>query len=189
MYRSKYDLALIAAARGGEHGAILTLLACAQPDIRRYARRSCSGSQHIDDVVQETLWLLYRRVGTLRTLTSISGWLLAIVRRECLRLAARFSAQARQSLDQHPDHSPRAQHSDQDLRLDLAAAIESLPDHYRDVVILRDIEEMTVDEIAIALGFTRESVKGRLHRARGLLREYLDDTADRAKSTPRRTSD
>jgi RNA polymerase sigma-70 factor (ECF subfamily) len=40
-------------------------------------------------------------------------------------------------------------------------------------VILRDFEELTVDEIGERLGLTRESVKGRLHRARGLLREYL----------------
>ncbi len=41
------------------------------------------------------------------------------------------------------------------------------------MVLLRDIEEMTVDEIASTLQITRESVKGRLHRARALLREYL----------------
>ena len=43
------------------------------------------------------------------------------------------------------------------------------------MVLLRDIEEMTVDEIAATLNLTRESVKGRLRRARALLREYLLD--------------
>ena len=173
MYRPGFDLALVTAARAGERDAILALLALAQPDIRRYARRSCAGSDHVDDVVQETLWLLYRRVGTLRTLTSISGWLLAIVRRECLRFAARFGVGAQASHELQADYLPPAHLSDQELRIDLAAAIESLPAHYRDVVILRDVEELTVDEIAAALALTRESVKGRLHRARGLLREYL----------------
>jgi RNA polymerase sigma factor (sigma-70 family) len=52
---------------------------------------------------------------------------------------------------------------------------ESLPEHYREVVLLRDVEQMTIDEICVALGLTRESAKARLHRARTQLREYLHD--------------
>jgi len=63
--------------------------------------------------------------------------------------------------------------TDEALRLDVIAAIESLPPHYREIVILRDFEELRIDEIVGRLGLTRESVKGRLHRARALLREYL----------------
>ena len=59
------------------------------------------------------------------------------------------------------------------LRWDLAGAINSLPDHYRQIVVLRDIEELTIDEIAFAIDASREAVKARLHRARLLLREYL----------------
>ena len=55
----------------------------------------------------------------------------------------------------------------------IEAAIQSLPEHYRKIVLLRDVEEMTIDEIASTLALTRESVKARLHRARGLIREYL----------------
>jgi len=178
VYASKYDLALIEAARGGDRQAIVTLLAVAQPDIRRYARRSCSAADDVDDVVQETLWLLHRRVGTLRALSSISGWLVAVVRRECLRVAARVMAKP-VNLDEallDASNEDRLAHLPQDeLRLDLSWAIHSLPENYRVVVLLRDIEEMTIDEIADALDLTRESVKGRLHRARALLREYLLD--------------
>src|SRR3954463_3397809 len=60
-----------------------------------------------------------------------------------------------------------------DLRLDVAAAFEALPPHYRDVALMRDVKEMTRAEIADALGATRQAVKARLHRARALLREYL----------------
>jgi RNA polymerase sigma-70 factor (ECF subfamily) len=175
VYASKYDLALIEAARGGDRQAIVTLLAVAQPDIRRYARRSCKADD-VDDAVQETLWLLHRRVGTLRALTSISGWLVAVVRRECLRMAARVMGKP-VNLDEallDAANEDRLTHLPQhELRLDLSRAIQSLPENYREVVLLRDIEEMTVDEIAATLGLTRESVKGRLHRARALLREYL----------------
>ena len=176
MYASKYDLALIAAARGGDRQAIVTLLAVAQHDIRRYARRSCSAADDVDDVVQETMWLLHRRVGTLRALSSISGWLVTVVRRECLRMAARVMGKP-VNLDEallDAANEDRLKHLPQDeLRLDLSRAIQSLPENYREVVLLRDIEEMTVDEIAATLDLTRESVKGRLHRARALLREYL----------------
>jgi len=176
VYTPKYDLALVEAARGGDEIAILTLLAAAQPDIRRYARRSCSKSDDVDDVVQETLWLLYRRVGSLRTLASISGWLVAVVRRECLRMASRMTGKFVDLDDAllDPVNEDRLARLPQDeLQIDVSRAIQSLPEHYREVVLLRDIEEMTVDEIAAALDLTRESVKGRLHRARAQLREYL----------------
>jgi RNA polymerase sigma factor (sigma-70 family) len=61
----------------------------------------------------------------------------------------------------------------EDLRIDLGRAIRSLPDHYREVILLRDIEELSIDEIAGVLDLTRESVKARIHRARMLIREYL----------------
>ena len=65
--------------------------------------------------------------------------------------------------------------SDAEIRLDLAAAIQSLPAHYRNIVLLRDLEELTIDEISATLELSREAVKARLHRARKLLREYLSD--------------
>ena len=60
-----------------------------------------------------------------------------------------------------------------DLRLDLADAIQSLPEHYRVIVLMRDVEELTISEIAASLQITRETVKARLHRARKLIREYI----------------
>ena len=82
---SRCDPGLIAAARGGDADALVSLIAAAQPDIRRYAARNCRAAD-IDDAVQETLLLLYRRVGTLRAVTSFSAWLFAVARRACLRL-------------------------------------------------------------------------------------------------------
>jgi RNA polymerase sigma-70 factor (ECF subfamily) len=58
-------------------------------------------------------------------------------------------------------------------RPDLTNAIQSLPEHYRQIVLLRDVDVLTIDEIAQSLSLSREAVKGRLHRARGLIREYL----------------
>ncbi len=66
-----------------------------------------------------------------------------------------------------------ASRTDDALRLDLTHALESLPAHYLEVVLLRDFEELTIAEIAQRLGEPAGAVKSRLHRARMLVREYL----------------
>ena len=163
------DPSLIEAARGGDADALVSLIAIAQPDIRRYAARNCRAAD-IDDAVQETLLLLYRRVGTLRAVTSFSAWLFAVARRACLRLLRRATGVA----DASADVEMRLAHlAPEDIRIDLSRAIQSLPDHYREVILLRDIEELSIDEIVGVLGLTRESVKARIHRARLMIREYL----------------
>lgn len=165
----RYSLELVEAARGGDEQALVSLLAAAQPDIRRYAARNCRMAD-ADDVVQETLLLLYRRVGTLRAVASFSAWMFAVARRACLRLLRLGAAKPLEG----DDAAVRFVHlRPEDIRIDVSRAIQSLPEHYREVVLLRDIEEMSVDEIAAALDLTRESVNARLHRARGMIREYL----------------
>jgi len=165
---SRCDPALIEAARGGDADALVSLISAAQPDIRRYASRNCRAAD-IDDAVQETLLLLYRRVGTLRAVTSFSAWLFAVAKRACLRLLRRSIGMA----DAPAEEARLAHLRPEDLRIDLSRAIQSLPDHYREVILLRDIEELSIDEIASVLGLTRESVKARIHRARIMIREYL----------------
>jgi RNA polymerase sigma factor (sigma-70 family) len=166
---------LLDAAREGDTGAIAALLAACQPDIRRYARRSCH-SDDVDDAVQDAMLILHRRIGTLRVAAAFSAWLFEIVRRECLRL---MRATAR-LVTLAPDEQASADAAlpgrpEADIRMDVAAAIQSLPDHYRQVILMRDLEEMTIDQIAQALQLTRESTKARLHRARAMVREHLKD--------------
>ncbi len=172
MSASPYDVELLEAARAGDQEAICTLLALAQPDIRRYAQRSCAAADDVNDAVQETLWLMYRRIGTLRAMVSLSAWLFAVVRRECWRLARKALSKTVE-LNERDHHARFSYRPQSELRVDLARAIQSLPEHYREVILLRDVEEMTVDEIALALNKSREGVKAIIHRARLLLREYL----------------
>jgi RNA polymerase sigma-70 factor (ECF subfamily) len=161
---------LIASAQAGDPAALASLLAAAQPDIRRYARTTCAAAD-VDDAVQDALCLLHRHIGSLRAIGAFSSWVFAVVRRECLRLAKRsFGATPLHSV---ADDLRLSTTTEPDLRLDLAAAIGSLPPHYRQVLVLRDIEERTIGEIADALSATRETIKARLHRARALVREYL----------------
>ena len=162
---------LFEAARLGDPKAIASLLATAQPDIRRYARATCRSSADAEDAAQEALWILSRHVGTIRSLLALSAWLFSVVRRECLRLARK--AGLAPDVDESEAEEALLARPEADLRLDVAAAFEALPPHYRDVALMRDVREMTIDEIAEALGATRQTVKARLHRARALMREYL----------------
>ena len=171
----RYSPELLEAARSGDEGAWRLLLESAQPDVRRYAGFTCRGADDINDAVQETLWLLYRKLGTVRTFAALSGWLFTVVRRECLRLAHRAmgTSTAKLGIEVVEDNLRFSHRPEEELRIDLARAIGSLPDHYREIVILRDIHELAIGEISDSLGLSRESVKARLHRARLLIREYL----------------
>ena len=60
-----------------------------------------------------------------------------------------------------------------DLRMDLARAMERLTPPYREVLLLRDVHELTAPEVAAQLGLSLEAVKSRLHRARAQVREHL----------------
>ena len=163
---------LVEAARRGEHGAVLALLEACQPDLRRFARRTCSTTEDAEDAVQMALWQLYRRVGALRTAAALAGWLFRIVERACLRLFR--GRAATRSLDA-TDEADRVEAPTVplDLRIDLARAIESLPAPYRVVLILRDVHECTAPEVAEQLGISVDAVKSRLHRARTMMREQL----------------
>jgi RNA polymerase sigma factor (sigma-70 family) len=160
------------AAMAGDPAATLRLLNLTQPEIRRFARRQCQHSSDIDDAVQEALWLLYRRVGTLRLADNLMSWLFVVVRNSCMKLARSvFSKQV--ELDELIDKENYSTRPPHELRIDLANAIGSLPPHYRQIILLRDFQEMTINEIASELLLTREATKARLFRARALIREYL----------------
>lgn len=164
--------ALVMAAQAGDASAISALIARAQPDVRRYARRTCRTQSDMDDAAQEALIVIYRRIGSLRAIGALSSWMVRIVDRICLRLARQALGQT-SPLDVLETDERFRTLTDHELRLDLAAAIQSLPPHYREVLLLRDIEELTIDEIGARLGSTRQAVKARLHRGRLLVREYI----------------
>lgn len=72
-----------------------------------------------------------------------------------------------------PTPDPERQASDQELSATLEDAVQALPEMYRSVFMLREIEEMSTEETAQCLGLSEEAVKARLHRAKGLLRRKL----------------
>ena len=166
------DGALFAAAQAGQPAALERLLRELQPDIRRYARRQCHRSSSIEDVVQEALIVLYRRVGSVRDPLALPGWVLRVVTRLCM-LPVLGALRGTEQLGDRDEAAHFARVPVDELRLDLVRALESLPAMYREIVLLRDMEQLTIGEAADRLRLTREAVKSRLHRARALLREYL----------------
>lgn len=161
---------LLLAAQTGDGAAIGRLLAVCQADARRYAYKHCHASD-IDDAVQESLLVISRKVKGLKVAAAFSSWLFTVIKRECRKLARMMFKH--DPLDEDLAEHQLVSKTDNDLRIDLAAALESLPAHYLEVVLLRDFEELTITEISERLGEESGAVKSRLHRARALVREYM----------------
>lgn len=168
--QDRFDQALLEAARSGAPSALERLLIQCQPELRRYAQRSCLISD-VDDAVQEALLIASRYLSSLRHARAWSRWMFRIVRRECHRMA-RVSLR-RDLWGDGVVETLVATRSEHELRLDLTAALESLPPQYRDVLVLRDFEGLSIGEMAKRLATSSAAIKGRLHRARELTREYL----------------
>ncbi|EIL95507.1 MAG: RNA polymerase sigma factor [Rhodanobacter sp.] len=169
----RHDPILLESARQGDLVAVERLLAQCRPELRRIAQSQCASSVDPDDAVQESLLLIFRRIGALRTIAAFPAWTFSIVRRECHRLWRAMHGETH--LPEDDDHPVFTYTDHYELRRDLAAAIQSLPDKYREAIILRDFEEFSITEIADQLLLTREAVKSRIHRGRQMVQEYLKD--------------
>lgn len=162
------DDELVAGARGGDARALDALLRRCQPDLRRYARRHCA-SGDVDDAVQDALWIVARRVPTLRVTAALSSWLFVTVRRLCHRLL-RQHGPVESLVDEACVEGLESQDA---LRLDLSRALAELAPIYREVIVLVDVMGHTLPEAAEALSVGLEAAKSRLHRARSLMRQRL----------------
>ena len=162
------DDELVARAGKGDAQALDALLRRCQPDLRRYARRHCA-SHDVDDAVQDAMWIVARRIPTLRVAVALSSWLFVTVRRLCHRLLKQ-----RQSVELFDDEvHVEAVESQDALRLDLTRAMAGLAPIYREVLVLVDVMGHTVPEAASAMNVGLETAKSRLHRARSLMRQRL----------------
>ncbi len=161
---------LIESARQGNSLATEQLLIDWQPALKKMAFKQCN-SNDVDDAVQESLSIIWRRIGTLKTVEAFPGWLMVIVRRECAKLM-----KSTQNLDEFSEdyNDLFSYYENTDLRLDLISAIHSLPEKYRTVILLRDLEEMSIGEIADKLLITRMAAKSRIHRGRMMIQEYMN---------------
>jgi RNA polymerase sigma factor (sigma-70 family) len=158
------------AARTGDRFALERVLVQSRQNLRRYAEFHCIVND-VEDAVQESLLLVSRKLCDLRELECFTSWLFRIVKRECNRLKRGRKLLTGQEIPECI--MPIVYPESNEYRQDVAAALESLPAHYREIILLRDLEGLTVEEMSTQLGLTREAVKSRLHRARVMAREYL----------------
>ena len=166
------DPILVEAARQGDIEALERLLVTCRPSLQRIAHSQCAAGVDAEDAVQESLMMIYQRIGALRTVAAFPAWTFSIVRRECQRLWRSMHGEVELPAADHPVFAYK---DHMELRSDLATAIQSLPAKYREAIILRDFEEFSISEIADQLLITRESVKSRIYRGRQMVQEYLKD--------------
>jgi RNA polymerase sigma-70 factor (ECF subfamily) len=184
------DGALVAMAQAGDEAAIRTLVRRHNRRLFRAARAIVHNDTEAEDVVQASYVKAFLHLAGFRGESAFVTWLTRITVNEAAeRLRRRRpttgveqidiersqSAQIIQfpSLNAQPD--PEAEMSRQEIRTFLERAVDTLPDAFRAVFVLRDVEGLSVDETASHLGLNPLTVRTRLHRARKLMRAAIEE--------------
>jgi RNA polymerase sigma-70 factor (ECF subfamily) len=176
--------------RAGDDAAYEWLVRSYSGRMLAVARRFLRSEEDARDAVQEAFLNAFRAMDRFEGGSRLSTWLHRIVVNACLMRLRTRRRKPEESIDEllpryHDDGHPaspagpwRPDVSDQlesaEVRLQVREAIDRLPDTYRTVLLLRDIEEFDTEEAARLLDISRAAVKTRLHRARQALRELLD---------------
>lgn len=172
--------ALVARLRSGEARAFEELVVAHQHRVFGVAVRMLGNAAEAEDVAQETFLRAHRAVATFRGEAKLSTWLYGIASRLCLnRLGAGERRLARGGETElgrlaEPTADPAADLERGEVEQALHRAIAELPDDRRVVVVLRDLEGLSYEEIAAALNLELGTVRSRLHRARMDLKDKLE---------------
>ncbi len=186
------DEALLEAVRRDEPAAFERFVERYGGRIYGFGLRVCGEPEDARDVAQDTLLQAFQSLKQLAEPKALRSWLYRVASNACLmkRRRGKFEPARELSLDELmprlddetardrvrdfrplPDESA----SREELRAGLRAAVEDLPPHYRIVLVLRDMEELGTRETAEALGLPASTVKMRLHRARLMVRQRLEE--------------
>jgi RNA polymerase sigma-70 factor, ECF subfamily len=156
-----------------------------------FAKKVCGNQDDAEDIAQETMIRLAPTLENFSDARGLGVWLYKVAKTRCLmsRRKSKFapahtlsvdnlipSPAEKASLAEHPWRvSPEEMVLRSELRRQLERAILTLPEPYRLVLVLRDMEELDTEEAANALGVSPATVKMRLHRARAFVRKQLGD--------------
>lgn len=150
----------------------------------QYTFLVCGQREDAEEVAQETLLKAFERFRQLREPEHIRSWMFTIARNECMmkRRRSLFAPERELSLDDSGlDHVvtdsaslPEEELLRAELREALHDAVSSLPENYRPVLLLRDVEELSTAETAQVLDLSEDVIKQRLRRARLMLRERME---------------
>lgn len=178
------DEEVVARVLRGEKGLFEIVMRRHHRRLYCVARAILHDDGEAEDVMQSAYASAYEHLGQFAGRSKFSTWLTRIAVHEALgrgRKSARYQAlepllgKDRDPMDTFASLAlnPEQQASSSQIRGLLEKAAEKLPDGYRAVFVLRDVEELSTIDAANALGITTENVKTRLHRARALLRKKL----------------
>jgi RNA polymerase sigma-70 factor, ECF subfamily len=170
---------LLARLRAGDPRAFEELVVTYQHRVFGVALRMLGSRAEAEEIAQEVFLRAYRAMAEFRGEARLSTWLYAIVSRLCLnrlespdRRVARGDAALADIAAATPDAAAEAERAELDAALH--AAIAELPDDRRLVLVLRDIDGLSYEQIAETLALDLGTVRSRLHRARMQLKEKLE---------------
>ncbi|MCH7903514.1 MAG: RNA polymerase sigma factor [Armatimonadetes bacterium] len=154
--------------------------------VYRQMVRLCGDADDAEDVLMEALISAFRASDQLKEATAFRSWLTSIASRACIRLRTSRKSGALLSLDAlveagmpvptSPGLEGAAQLAQAEMHDCIVEVLDSLPEMYRDVYDLREINGESAIATAETLGISVPAVKSRLHRARKLVREGLDNS-------------
>lgn len=184
---------LLAELRAGSERAYSELVRRHGGRLLAVARRILRSDEEALDAVQDALIQAFRNLDGFAGQARLSTWLHRITVNAALMRIRRRRSRPEEPIDSllpafvedgHSavqfrdwDESPESALARAEVRAAVRAAIDRLPESYRTVLVLRDIEELETAEVAELLGITANAVKIRLHRARQALRTMLDRTS------------
>lgn len=170
---------LVASARSGNVNAFETLIGLHQERVFALAYRILGNAEDAADVQQETFVLAWRSIHKFRMNSTFSTWLHRIAVNLCLTRKRRRHVEVVElpndellGCSVEPIESVCLERAETGAIV--RKVIASLPTHYRTLIVLREIEERSFEEIAEILGCSVQSARTRLSKARKLLRERLE---------------
>lgn len=183
------EQALLARAQAGDVQAFERLVAAYERKVYNLAYRLTGNHDDASDVAQEALIKVYTSLGDFRGDSSFSTWLYRVVSNACLDELRRRKRQRATSLDapvatddgglarQLPasGDGPEEALARKELQATVQMAIQALDEEHRVVIILRDIQGHSYQEIADYLGLSLGTVKSRLNRARAALQKKFSE--------------
>jgi RNA polymerase sigma-70 factor (ECF subfamily) len=178
---------LVAKAREGDTAAYNQLVNRYSPKIYRLAKHITQHEEDAEDVLQETFLKAFEHLGDFQGQSKFYTWIVRIAVNESLMKLRKRKSDRTVPLDEPLDtgedtvvreiavwdENPEQQYSREELGHILDEAVQGLKPVFRTVFVLRDIEELSTEETAEALGISVPAVKSRLLRARLQLREKL----------------
>ncbi len=186
--RTLSDDQVVERVRSGETGLYELLMRRYNQRAYRVVRSVVADEVEAEDVLQDAWVHAYEHLDQFRGAASFSTWLTKIAYYEALARARnqkRWTPLENEEGEimadverQRPQaETPEAQAMRAQLGRILQAAVDGLPESYRSVFVLREVERLSTAETAECLGLSEEAVKTRLHRSRALLRREIEDRA------------